>query len=125
VTIAACGIMVGRALAAAEELSADGVEATVLNVSTIKPIDAEALTEAAKATGAIVTAEEHQIHGGLGSAVAEALVRHCPVPMEFVGVQDTYGESATPDELLEKYGLTVSAITGAARKVISRRDGPG
>ncbi len=125
VTIAACGIMVVRALQAAEELAADGIEATVLNVSTIKPIDVETLTEAAKRSGAVVTAEEHQVHGGLGSAVAEALAQHCPVPMEMVGVQDSYGESATPDELLEKYGLTAGACVEAARKVISRRDAGG
>jgi len=122
VTIAACGIMVIRALDAAERLAAEGVQATVLNVSTIKPIDAETLTEAAKATGAVVTAEEHQIHGGLGGAVAEVLAQHCPVPMEFVGVRDTYGESATPEELLEKYGLTVEAVVEASHKAIARRD---
>ena len=122
VTIAACGIMVGRALDAAEQLAADGVQATVLNVSSIKPIDADTLAEAAKATGAVVTAEEHQIHGGLGGAVAEVLAQHCPVPMEFVGVDNTYGESATPDELLEKYGLTVEAVVGASHKAIARRN---
>jgi transketolase len=122
VTIAACGIMVVRALEAAEQLAADGIEATVLNVSTIKPIDVNTLTEAAKRTGALVTAEEHQCHAGLGGAVAEVLGQHCPVPTEMVGVQDTYGESATPDELLEKYGLTVHAVIDAAQKAISRRD---
>jgi transketolase len=122
VAIAACGIMVGRALDAAEQLAADGIEATVIDVSTIKPIDTETLADAARQTGAVVTAEEHEIHGGMGSAVAEALAQHCPVPIEMVGVRDTYGESGTPDELLEKYGLTGEAVAEAARKAISRRD---
>jgi len=121
VTIVACGIMVARALEAAETLAGENVDAAVLNLSTIKPIDTEALTEAAKATGAIVTAEEHQIHGGMGSAVAEALAGTCPVPIEQVAMQDTYGETAPPDELLEKYGLTPGDIVEAAKKAIGRK----
>jgi len=121
VTIAACGIMVSRALAAAEELAAENVQATVLNVSTVKPLDADTLVEAARTTGAVVTAEEHEIQGGMGSAVAEVLAQTHPVPVEFVGVHDSFGESGKPDELLEKYGLTAGAIVAAARKVLCRR----
>jgi len=121
VTIAACGIMVDRALQAAERLAEEGVQATVLNVSTVKPLDMDALAEAARATGAMVTVEEHQIHGGMGSAVAEALAQTCPIPIEFVGVDNSFGESGTPDELLEKYGLTPQAIVAAVHKAIARR----
>ncbi|MBM3472052.1 MAG: transketolase family protein [Armatimonadetes bacterium] len=122
VTIAACGIMTARAMEAAERLSAEGIEATLLNVATIKPIDRDAIVEAAKATGAFVTAEEHQVNAGLGGAVAEVLGLNHPVPLEMVAVQDSYGESGTPDELLEKYGLTVDAIIEAAQKAIARRE---
>jgi len=123
VTLVACGIMAARALQAAEQLAAENLAAAVLNVATVKPIDAEALAEAARATGALVTAEEHQLHGGLGSAVAEVLAQTCPVPIEMVGVNDTYGESGKPDELLDKYGLTVEAIVEAARKAVARKNG--
>jgi transketolase len=121
VTIAACGIMTARAAQAAEQLAAEGIEATLLNLATIKPIDVEAITEAASNTGAIVTAEEHQINAGLGGAVAEVTARHCPVPVEMVAVNDTYGETGTPDELLEKYGLTVEAIVAATRRAVARK----
>jgi transketolase len=121
VAIAACGIMTARALTAAEQLAGDGIEATVLNVATIKPIDEAALVAAAGATGAMVTAEEHQLHGGLGGAVAEVLARKHPVPLEMVGVDNTYGESGTPDELLDKYGLTVGAIVEAAKRAVVRK----
>jgi len=121
VTIASCGIMTARAIQAAERLATESIEATLLNVATIKPMDVEAITEAAKATGAFVTAEEHQMHAGLGGAVAEVLALHHPVPLEMVGVNDSWGESGTPDELLEKYGLTVDAIVEAARRAVARK----
>ncbi|MGQ9730896.1 MAG: transketolase family protein [Candidatus Zipacnadales bacterium] len=121
VTLAACGIMTTRAVQAADQLAAEGIFATVLNVATIKPLDIEALSGAAHATGAMVTAEEHQLDGGLGSAVAEALAASYPVPIERVGVDNVYGESGTPDELLEKYGLTTEAIVEAAKRAIQRK----
>jgi len=121
VTIASCGIKTVRAIQAAERLATESIEATLLNVATIKPMDVEAITEAAKATGAFVTAEEHQMHAGLGGAVAEVLALHHPVPLEMVGVNDSWGESGTPDELLEKYGLTVDAIVEAARRAVARK----
>ena len=105
VTIFACGIMVKESLQAAEELAGEGISVRVINMATIKPLDEEAIIRAAKETGAIVTAEEHSIIGGLGSAVAEVLVENAPVPLVRVGVKDTFGESGEPDELLEKYGL--------------------
>jgi transketolase len=88
----------------------------------VKPLDVEALAAAARRTGAIVTAEEHSIRGGMGSAVAEALAVAHPVPIEFVGTNDTFGESGKPDELLEKYGLTTQAIISATHRAIARRD---
>lgn len=121
VAIIATGIMVGEALEAAKQLEEQGIKAAVLNISTIKPIDKEAIIQAAQKTGAIVTAEEHNIIGGLGSAVAEVLGESYPVPMERVGVQDTFGESGKPDELLEKYGLKAKNIIGACQKVINRK----
>ena len=90
-------------------------------MASIKPIDSEAIIKAAKETGAIVTAEEHNVLGGLGSAVSEVVVANKPVPMEFVGVQDTFGESGTPKELMEKYGLTANDIVMAAKKVVTRK----
>jgi transketolase len=120
-TIAATGIMVHIAKEAAEQLKTEGYSIRVLNIHTIKPIDKEAIVEAAEQTGAIVTCEEHSIIGGLGSAVAEVLVENAPVPLERVGVYDTFGESGTPKELLKKYGLTVDDIVFAAKKVILRK----
>ena len=90
-------------------------------MASIKPIDSEAIIKAAKETGAIVTAEEHNVLGGLGSAVSEVVVANKPVPMEFVGVKDTFGESGTPKELMEKYGLTANDIVMAAKKVVTRK----
>jgi transketolase, pyridine binding domain protein len=90
-------------------------------MASIKPIDAEAIIKAAAETGAIVTAEEHNIIGGLGSAVSEVVVSNKPVPMEFVGVQDTFGESGTPKELMAKYGLTANDIVEAVKRVIARK----
>lgn len=119
VTLVATGIMVEAALEAAEMLSKEGINARVINIHTIKPIDKEILVNAAKETGAIVTAEEHNVIGGLGSAVAEVLTEECPVPVLKVGVQDTFGESGKPNELLEAYGLTAKNIVEKAKKAIN------
>lgn len=121
VTLVAAGIMVSKAMEAAEALAADGISAAVVNISTIKPLDQQLIIEMAQKTGAMVTCEEHNIYGGLGSAVAEVLVEHCPVPMARVGVEDSFGESGLPDELLEKYGLTAANIADKAKAVISRK----
>lgn len=114
VTIFATGIMTAKALDAAETLAKQGVQAEVINVHTIKPLDEETVIASAKKTGKVVTAEEHSIIGGLGSAVAEVLARQCPTKQAFVGVQDSFGESGSPDDLLKKYGLTAEAIVKAA-----------
>ena len=114
VTIFATGIMTAKALDAAETLAKQGVQAEVINVHTIKPLDEETVIASAKKTGKVVTAEEHSIIGGLGSAVAEVLARQCPTKQVFVGVQDSFGESGSPNDLLEKYGLTTEAIVKAA-----------
>lgn len=119
--IIACGIMVSAALEAADLLAGEGVSVRVLDMHTVKPLDVEAVVEAARATGAVVTAEEHSILGGLGGAVAEALGENCPVPMHRVGVRDTFGESGKPGELLEKYGLTPAALAQAVREVLQRK----
>ena len=121
VTLVACGVEVARALDAAQLLDAQGISARVVNMATIKPIDTELLVRCAEETGCIVTAEDHNIFGGLGSAVAEALVQTSPCPMEFVGVQDVFGESGEPDELAEKYGLTGIFIADAAQTAIKRK----
>jgi transketolase len=121
VTVIACGIMVAEALAAAGTLVTEGVEARVLNMATLKPLDTEAVVAAARETGAIVTAEEHTIYGGLGGAVCEATAAAAPVPVERVGIDDRFGESGTPRALLEKYGLTAREIAAAARRAISRK----
>ena len=110
VTIVATGMMVQLALKAKEELSKEGINAKIINIHTIKPIDCELLVKAAKETGAIVTAEEHSIVGGLGSAVSEVVTEEFPVPVVKVGIKDTFGESGKPEELLEKYGLGVENI---------------
>ena len=114
VTIFATGIMTAKALDAAETLAKQGVQAEVINVHTIKPLDEETVIASAKKTGKVVTAEEHSIIGGLGSAVAEVLARQCPTKQAFVGVQDSFGESGSPNDLLEKYGLTTEVIVKAA-----------
>lgn len=117
VTIIATGIMVAAALEAAETLAGEGIQARVLDMHTIKPLDEEAVISAARETGKIVTAEEHSVIGGLGSAVAEVVVRNCSVPVEMVGQKDVFGESGKPDELLKKYGMTAGDIVEAARKL--------
>lgn len=117
VTVIATGIMVAEAMAAAAQLAEEGIDVRVVDMHTIKPLDVEAIVAAAEETGKIVTAEEHSILGGLGSAVAEVTARYCPVPIEMVGQLDTYGESGKPEELKEKYGMTAKAILAAVRKV--------
>lgn len=121
VAIVACGIMVAQALAAAEKLEENGVSATVINAASIKPLDEETILKAAAETGAVITAEEHNIIGGLGSAVAELLVEHRPVPMKRVGITDKFGESGSPDELMKHFGLTAENIVAAAQEVIARK----
>ena len=123
VAIIATGIMVEAALEAKEELAKEGINARVINIHTIKPIDEELIIKAAKETGVIVTAEEHSIIGGLGSAVAEVVSENCPVPVLRVGVKDTFGESGKPNELLEKYGLTVNNIIANIKEIISLKSG--
>ena len=118
VAIIGTGIMVEAALEAKEELAKEGINARVINIHTIKPIDEELIIKAAKETGVIVTAEEHSIIGGLGSAVAEVVSEKCPVPVLRVGVKDTFGESGKPNELLEKYGLTSNNIVNKVKEVI-------
>ncbi|MFR0015654.1 MAG: transketolase family protein [Clostridium paraputrificum] len=118
VAIIGTGIMVEAALEAKEELAKEGINARVINIHTIKPIDEELIIKAAKETGVIVTAEEHSIIGGLGSAVAEVVSEKCPVPVLRVGVKDTFGESGKPNELLEKYGLTSKDIVNKVKKAL-------
>jgi len=120
-TIIACGIMVYEAIKAAEELALEGINARVINMSTIKPIDKELIITAAKETKAIVTAEEHSIIGGLGSAVCEVVSEECPVVVKKVGVKDSFGESGTPAELLKKYGLTANDIVEAVKEAINKK----
>jgi transketolase len=124
VTVIAVGIMVGRAAEAAMKLKEEGVSCRVLAMPSLKPIDRSLIVKAARETGAIVTAEEHNIYGGLGSAVAEVLVEEFPVAMERVGIQDVFAESGTYDGLLEKYGLGVSNIVDKAKTVMHRKFGP-
>ena len=123
VTIVATGFMVHLAVEAAAILEAEGISAGVLNIHTVKPIDADAIVKAARATGAIVTAEEHSIIGGLGSAVTEVTSAHCPVPVLRVGVEDRYGKSGQVPELLREYGLTAENIADKAREAIKLKLG--
>jgi transketolase len=120
-TIIANGLMVAAALVAAERLAADGIQARVLDMATVKPLDEDAVRAAAEETGAIVAAEEHLVHGGLGARVAQAVCSTYPVPMEFVGIEDTYAESGEPSAVMEKYGMTFREIEAAARRVVERR----
>jgi transketolase len=121
VTVIAMGVMVTAALDAAAELSTEGISCRVLNMSTFKPIDTAAIIKAAAETGAIVTAEEHQEFGGLGSVVARIIAKNQPVPMEFVAVKDVFGQSGKPAELLVRYGLTSKDIVKAVREVLKRK----
>ena len=118
VTVVATGIMVNEAVIAAEELAAEGIDVRVIDIHTIKPIDEEIIIKAAQETKAIVTAEEHSVIGGLGSAVAEVVVKNAPVKMAMVGQQDTFGESGKPDQLKEKYGMTAADIVKAVKGVL-------
>jgi transketolase len=120
VTVAACGVVLGRVLEAAEMLEKDGISAEVLNVHTIKPLDAAAILSSCEKTGAVLTVEEQSIIGGLGSAVAEALAEQASrrIPLRRIGVRDTFGESGTADELLEKHGLTARNIAAQARSSV-------
>ena len=123
VTLIANGIMVWESMRAAEELEKrKGIKARVINNHTIKPIDEETIVAAARETGAIVASEEHQVHGGLGAAVAEVVVKNYPVPMEIVGIKDTFGGSGEPEELCEAYGLTWKEIYASALVAIERKD---
>ncbi len=121
VTVIACGIMAGKAVAAAKLLQEEGISARVLNMSSVKPIDEQAIVAAAKETGAILTAEEHSVIGGLGSAVAEVVVKENPVPMTILGLNDTFGESGKSDDLLVKYGLTAEHIRDMAKELILKK----
>ncbi|MFH1461014.1 MAG: transketolase family protein [Patescibacteria group bacterium] len=121
VSVIAYGPIVYEALVAAEELSKQGIDVRVINSHTIKPIDEEIIIRAAEETGAIVTGEDHQVIGGLGSAVAEVLAKNCPVPIEMIGVQDRFGESGQPEELMKVFGLTAEDIKKAVKKVIKRK----
>lgn len=124
VTIFANGAMVYEALEAAKTLETEGISARVVDLHTIKPLDGDAVLAAARETGCIVTAEEHQINGGMGSAVAEYLVQHCPVPMEMVAVHDSFGESGQPQELMDKYGLNRDTILQKVRIALTRKTQP-
>ena len=117
-TVIATGIMVNEAMTAAEKLAEEGIEIRVIDMHTIKPLDKEIIIKAAKETGAIVTAEEHSVIGGLGSAVAEVTAQECPVKMAMVGQQDTFGESGKPEELKAKYGMTAADIEKAVKKLV-------
>ncbi len=121
VTIVATGLLVFEALQAEEKLRSEGIEAGVIDIHTLKPLDEELLTEEARRTHAVVVCEEHQIWGGLGSAVARVISRETPAAMEFVAIQDSYAESGKPEELFQKYGLTASHIIQAVKKVLSKK----
>ena len=120
-TVIACGPEVAESLSAAEMLEKDGIEIEVINLHTIKPIDRETIVNSAKKTGAVVTAEIHQVAGGMGSAVAEVLCQNAPVPMEMVGVKNRFGESGKPYELLDKFELSAPFIAEAVRKALKRK----
>ena len=122
VSIFATGHLVWKAVEASKALEAEGITVDLINIHTIKPLDVQAIVESARKTGAVVTAEEHQINGGMGSLIAQALAQHCPTPIEFVGVNDSFGESGTPDQLMKKYGLESDNIINAVRKVLERKN---
>jgi transketolase len=117
VGLVATGALLHQTLVAARTLQADGIDVEILSLSTVKPLDTAAVIALARKTKRIVTVEEHQIAGGMGSAVAECLATRCPVPMRFVGVNDRFGQSGTPDELIEYYGMGADSIAGAAREL--------
>ncbi|MBL0316828.1 MAG: transketolase family protein [Flavobacteriales bacterium] len=121
VTIIATGHLVWKSIEAALILESEGITVDLINIHTIKPLDVKAIVDSVAKTGAVVTAEEHQITGGLGSMVAQVIATHQPAPIEFVGVQDSFGESGTPDQLMKKYGLEKENIVAAAKKVVARK----
>ncbi|MEH0156089.1 transketolase family protein [Limibacter armeniacum] len=121
VTIVATGHLVWEAIQAGEMLAEKGIDAEIINIHTIKPLDEEAILKSVKKTGCVVTAEEHQIFGGLGESVAGVLARQFPAPIEFVGVKDVFGESGTPDQLMVKYGLKAENIVASAEAVMQRK----
>jgi len=121
VAIFSTGAIVHNALKAAKELESENIFVKVLNIATIKPLDTEAVIDSAKECEAVVTVEEHQKAGGMGSAIAECLAQSSPVPIEFVGVSDVFGQSGKPEELIEHYGMGVSHIKEAVKKVILRK----
>ncbi|MAN59677.1 MAG: transketolase [Flavobacteriaceae bacterium] len=121
VTLVATGHLVWEALQAAAQLQEEGITADVINIHTIKPLDNKAIISSVKKTGCVVTAEEHNYLGGLGESVARVLAENVPTPQEFIATQDTFGESGTPEQLMEKYGLNADAIVKAAKKVIARK----
>lgn len=121
VSIFANGHLVWEAIQAGEKLAAEGIEADIINIHTIKPLDEEAILASVRKTGCAVSAEEHQLNGGLGDSVAQVLARHHPAPLEMVGVHDSFGESGTPAQLMQKYGLTADAIVEAVKKVMARK----
>lgn len=121
VTIFACGHMVWTAIEAGKILEEKGISTELINIHTIKPLDTEAVLVSIRKTGCAVTAEEHNIYGGLGDSIAQVASRHCPVPIEYVGTNDTFGESGKPAELLVKYGLDAAHIVAAAEKAVSRK----
>lgn len=121
ISIIACGHLVWTAVEAAKELEAEGIRVDLINMHTIKPLDEAAIINSLKKTGCVVTAEEHQKNGGLGDSVSHVAAQHCPVPHEYVAVNDTFGESGQPMDLLKKYGLDKSDIIAAAKKVLARK----
>ena len=121
VTIFATGHLVWNSLEAAKALAAEGISAEVINIHTIKPLDNKAILDAVANTKCAVTAEEHQMHGGLGDSICQLLSRHTPTPVEMVAVNDSFGESGKPEELLDKYGLGVKDVVAAAKRAIARK----
>ncbi len=121
VSIFACGHMVWEAMKATEQLAAENIHCDLINIHTIKPLDQDSIIRSATKTGCVVTAEEHQANGGLGDSVAQVLSQHCPCPHEYIAVQDSFGESGKPTDLLVKYGLTSDAIVAAVKKSIARK----
>jgi len=121
VTIAACGPFVYKAITVAQQLEKEGISCEVINNHTVKPLDGVTIEKSVRKTGALVTAEEHQVMGGMGSAVAEYLAKHYPVPQEFIGMQDRFGESGNPDVLFEEFGMGVGSIKEAVRRVLKRK----
>mgnify|MGYP001581405205 FL=1 len=119
--IIGCGPLVHNALLAAKDLEKEGIGTIVVNNHTIKPMDEKTIIDVAKKCGAVVTVEEHQVSGGMGGAVAELLAKKFPVPMEFIGMQDVFGESGKPEELIEKYGMGIESIKKAVQKVLKKK----